>query len=217
MDGVPVNVPRGHTVVANVIVIQCLPKLDDVKITSLQNHVFRVDPGGIALKLGLYRFSQDTFASGIRESHREPGKFTTSGDTDGMVLCGSAFIVSFLEPVGAFPGPVHNGLIEIGGKQVGPVIGGVPFVEADLVLDYHIFLSGQQVGALGQELLSVVTVIGNGGFSQFPLFGGNHDNPVGGAGTVDGCRCSVLQYVNGLDVVGVDVVQITPDHSVNYI
>ena len=42
--------------------------------------------------------------------------------------------------------------------------------------------------------------------SLFGILGGNQDNTVGTAGTVDGCRGCILEHVDAFDIVGWDVI-----------
>ena len=42
--------------------------------------------------------------------------------------------------------------------------------------------------------------------SLFGILGGNKDNTVGTAGTVDGCRGCILEHVDAFDIVGWDVI-----------
>ncbi|OQB67862.1 MAG: hypothetical protein BWX93_01693 [Bacteroidetes bacterium ADurb.Bin139] len=217
VDCVPVYVTCSNAVVADVVVIQGFPKFDNIKIAAFEDYVFRVDPGGVALKFGLYRFPEDTLCPGIGEPDRKSGKFAPAGYPNGMVLCGSSLVIGFLEPVGALPGSVHHRLVQVCRQKVCPVVSGVPFVETNLILNDHIFLCCEQVRGFGQVLLSVKAVVCNGGLTKLALLCGNHDDTVGSPGTVNGSRGSVLKHVYGFDVVGVDVVQVTANYTVNNI
>ncbi len=46
------------------------------------------------------------------------------------------------------------------------------------------------------------------------FLGGDEDDAVGPTGTVDGGRCSILEYGHGFDVLGRDVADVAARHSV---
>src|SRR5690606_4863709 len=54
-----------------------------------------------------------------------------------------------------------------------------------------------------------------GGLPGLSLFGGNENDSIGCPRSVDGSRSGVFQDIDGLDIGGVETVDIAADHVVN--
>ena len=132
-----------------------------------------------------------------------------------MVLGERTLVVHLLDPVGPFPGPVHDGLVQFGRKDGCEVDFGQAGVFAGQVVQFHVFLGIHHVGHLGDVLAADVAVIRERGAAFLALFGGDQHDTVRSTGTVDGGRGGVLQNVDGFDIVGVQGIDVTAGHAVD--
>ena len=89
---------------------------------------------------------------------------------------------------------------------------------AVVVIDKGLYLSGD-IGILGQRgslaPREVVLVRDTDVVLYVSGLGSDKHHTEGCAGTVDRCRCSILEYRDALDVVGVEVRQVVGGHTVN--
>ena len=81
----------------------------------------------------------------------------------------------------------------------------------------HILLRVHQFRDAGDGLRGKLEVVGNLRLSGTSFLRGDEDDTVTGLGTVDGSRCSILQHLHGLDVVGVDARDVAQAHAVHHI
>ena len=130
-----------------------------------------------------------------------------AGEIDGVVHRGRALVVRFLHPVGTLPGTVLDGLVQAGRQDARPVGQGDTLVLEHQVQSVHVLLRIQEVGHLGDVLLTVVSVVGKDRTAFLTLLGGHEDNAVRSTRTVDGGGGGVLEDVDGLDVGGVQGAQ----------
>ena len=79
----------------------------------------------------------------------------------------------------------------------------------------HVLLGVHEVDPARQEVDTGLGVEGDGGVSAAALFGRDHDDAVGTAGTVDGSRSRILEDVDLLHVGGVDDGGIDIDDTVH--
>ena len=132
-----------------------------------------------------------------------------------MVLCHRALVVHLLHPVGALPGTIRDGAVEIGRQHGGEIHLGNAGILAGEVVELHVLFGVDHVGHLGDVLAAIETVIGDDHASFLALFRGHEHDTVGGTCTVDGGGSSILENVDGLDVVGVENVDVTTGHTVD--
>ena len=105
--------------------------------------------------------------------------------------------------------PVGAETVDLVAVGVGQVVGiGIEGSRASLhgtlVLQDGVVGSTRYVALLPGTLPTVTEVVVDGGLALLTLLGGHEDHTVGGTGTVDGTRGSVLQHFDTLDVAGVD-------------
>ena len=154
-----------------------------------------IDSGSVSVVVRFYGLAENTFVCSIRQAHRVYGLLCSARDIKRMALDRSIFIFHFIQPVSSvpfaflYPFPVTRcqELIKI---ERFHVVIGLPFLS-----DHCIIRSVQQVEFLVYVLYAIVSVILDGSFSFTALFGGYQDNTVGGACSVDGCRCGIFKYI----------------------
>ena len=122
-----------------------------------------------------------------------------------MVLHGGVVIEQQILPVG------------VGGHLVGILIARtLTGVHQTLVLHDHIASGVEHVAMLPCRLPALREIVVHRYLTHLTLLRGHEDHTVGGTGTIDGARGSVLQHLDTLDVAGVDVVETTLDgHAVD--
>ena len=80
----------------------------------------------------------------------------------------------------------------------------------------HVVVGVLHVGSVRRLLDLVVHVVLHLGLAvTLRTLRGNQDNTVSTAGTVDGCRSSILQHVNALNVVGRNIVDVAYLHTIH--
>ena len=82
---------------------------------------------------------------------------------------------------------------------------------------HHSILGGvKHIAVLPWVLPAVREVVVHVYSALFAALGGDEDNTVGSTCTIDGARGSILQYLNALDVAGVQIVDTALDgHTIN--
>ena len=131
-----------------------------------------------------------------------------------MVLLYGILVLEYTPPVGAFPAAVDLGQ-DVLWYIVGPIDLGTRCVEVVLVKDGHVLLCIEKLWTLVGVRPSHGTIVAELDLAGLALLGGHQDHTVGSTGTVDGCRCSILQDIDALDVVGVDAVKVATCYTVD--
>ena len=203
---------------------------DDVAVSDLQQLEVRVDTGAQAGEIGVFDDTvvlvvtqgeervaalgtvaqrevvllDDTGAGGLAEPVRVAGR----GDTGGVQVLGHSHLV-------------QDG---IAAGVIAPVVLVAQGVHIGIQAVVHIALPHHLAEFLGIEDLHTVHVgLGGHGGVKVNLYlavlaglGGDDDDAVGGAATVDGSGSSVLEHLDGLDVVTVELVHTgLGGHTVN--
>ena len=81
--------------------------------------------------------------------------------------------------------------------------------------EHDVILRTKHLGKLPRLRIQVARLVANGSFVlAAAVLGGDDDDPVCCTGTVDGAGGCILQYIDGLDVGGVDVIDVAELQSV---
>ena len=127
------------------------------------------------------------------------------------MACGERVgIPELVEPIGA-------GIIFIAPGVLSPVVGRLSGVECNDVLDLLVLICIEEVGHLVNVGKTKAAVVRYLYFARLALLGGDEDDAISGARTVDGAGCGVLQYVDPFDVCGVERIDVAAGNTVNYV
>ena len=165
-----------------------------------------VDAATVTTVIGGVAAAEDTFLVAVVDRDGEFAAVAAAGYSHCMAVLEGVLVAVNVKPVLAFPTVIYfveNGLR----NKCTPVGGAAEGVEVGLVDDLHVLLSVEVAGLAVGIGPAYETVVGNGDLAFLTLLGGDEDYTVGGTCTVDGGGSGVLQYVDALDVVGVDAVQ----------
>ena len=122
-----------------------------------------------------------------------------------MVEYGGVGVEYLVLPVGAFA--VLCGIV---------VDGSLTAINCAFVDHCGVFGGVEHVAVLPRILDAKTKIVSYLGCACLAFLGGNEDDAVGSPRTVNRARCSVLQYLDRLDVVGVEVVDAAVDwHTVH--
>ena len=136
-----------------------------------------------------------------------------------MVRNRGVLVERFLEPVGSVPGSVldHGILLRDEGREIIVVLAAAPNL-IRLVDNLHVLLCVERREAVGVGILyAVVSVVCDRYLSGLSLFRGNEDDAVGRTGTIDGAGCSILEHVDGLDIIWSDRSDVAARDTVDHI
>ena len=212
---VPIEVSGSHTQTRAACVTggQGFTEGKYVAVAVADNVVFRVQPQGVAfIHLFYLRLFQtdDRLLRGVGETKRESRNITAAGHIHGVSHLRGVLESHFFQPVGPFESTVVDAFQNAFRDTVGEILA----VIAGFVQDFQILLGVERSGCFGQILEADVAVVLDRGFSLFPLFGRNQDYTVGGAGSVDGGRSGVFQYIDRLDVRGVQHADVAVGYTI---
>ncbi len=164
---------------------------------------FGVQPGRDPVELRLVS-SDNTLLGEIGHRRSVSRFFITPGNGNLMVLHGRVFHEQQFLPVGI----ILRNLIQIKYFRF-------PFIPQTFIHDHHVLLSIQHINFSCHVLEAGVTGVGNVHFTCFSTFGSYKYNSVGGPGSVNGCRSSVFQHINGFDIARVQVIYSANSNTVN--
>ena len=133
-----------------------------------------------------------------------------------MVLLYGILIGESIPPVSAFPAAA-NTVKNVLRNESRPIQLGTSRIKRVLINNIHVLLSIEQLWALVDVRPTHSTVVAELNLTGLTLLGGHEDHTVGSTGTVNGCRSSILQHVDALDIVRVDTVEVTTCYTIDYI
>ena len=133
-----------------------------------------------------------------------------------MVLLDGILIDESIPPVSTFP-TVSNLGKDILWNISGEVSHGARSIPVILIHNSHELLGIEHLRTLSNVRPTDSTVIGEFDLTFSTLLSGHQDHTVSSTRTVDGCRGSILQHVDALDIVRVNTIEVTAGHAVDHI
>ena len=121
-----------------------------------------------------------------------------------MALVWSRLLEHQVLPVDEIPGHVnilHDLILKYGGKRNGRGVNHACIIRNRLPAQRNVLVGIVDVEVSVQCLDAGITVVGDFASALLSPLGGHEDDAVARAGTVDGLRCGIFQYLNRLNII----------------
>ena len=131
-----------------------------------------------------------------------------------MILLHSILVFECTPPVSAFP-TVLNIVENVCRNVIRPIQFCTCSIKGIFINHVHVLLSIEKLWTLVGVRPTNSTIVSELDLAFLTLLGGYQDNAVCSTRTIDGCGCCILQYIDRLDIVGVNTIEVSTSYTVN--